>query len=158
MAFGTASKIFTAYITDISNNTTSMDMNTDTLKATLYGNTGTPDQTDTSAHCAYNGAGGAWVTANEVTATGWPAGGVALTGVTSTFTTNVYKFDATDTVGGVTDTVTNAYGCLVYDSNAASPPVTSQAMCYNAFGGATSVVAGTFTIVWNSSGIFTWTV
>ncbi len=33
-------------------------------------------------------------------------------------------------------------------------PVGDQGVCYNYFGGAQSVTAGTFTIVWNANGIF----
>lgn len=151
MAFGTNSKIFSSFVTDVMNNTTAMDMNSDTINTTLYGNSGTPDQTVASASAAYNA--GQWVSGNEVTATGWTAGGLALAGVTSTFTTNVYTFTASNKSGGATDTVTNAYGCLVFDNTIAAP-VAKQAMCYNAFGGANSVTSGTFTIAWNASGIF----
>ena len=62
MAFGTNSKIFTSYITDIINNTTAMDGNSDTWNIMLYNNTGTPDQTVTSANdCRYPRDGREWV-------------------------------------------------------------------------------------------------
>lgn len=151
MAFGTSSKIFSAFITDSMNRTNAFDLNADSFKAALYGNSGTPDQTVASASTAYNT--GQWISGNEVTATGWPAGGNALASVTSTFSSNVYTFDAADRAGGASDTVTNAYGCLVYDDTLASV-VTDQGVCYNAFGGPNSVTSGTFTIVWSGSGIF----
>lgn len=157
MAFGTLSKIFTATVTDLMNNTTAMDINTDTHNIALYGNTGTPDQTVASANAAYNVAASPWVTANETTATGWPAGGLALTGISSTFATNVYTFDAADRPGGASDTVTAAYGCLIYDFTITTP-VAKQAWCWLAFGGPNSVTAGTFTVVFNASGIMTLTV
>jgi hypothetical protein len=153
MAFGSASKVFIALITDWANNTTAIDLNTDaSIKTTLYGNTGTPDNTVSSANSAFNA--GQWVTGNEVTATGWPTGGLALASVTSTSTSATYTFDAADRAGGATDTVTNAYGVLVYDDTIATP-VADQGLCYNAFGGANSVTSGTFTVVWHTSGIFT---
>ena len=70
------------------------------FKAALYNNTGTPLNTDTQAHIAYNGSGGPWVTANEVTGTNWAAGGVALG--TQTFgidgtATNALAFHAANT-------------------------------------------------------------
>jgi len=145
------SKIFSSYITDIINNTTAMDGNSDTWNTTLYGTTPTPDQTVASASAAYNA--GQWVSGNEITATGWTAGGLALASVTSTFSTNVYTFDAADRAGGATDTVTAAFGCLVFDNTIATP-VAKQAACYNYFGGSNSVTSGTFTVVWNASGIF----
>lgn len=151
MAFGSSSKIFSAFVTDVMNNTTAMDLNADTINVALYGNSGTPDQTVTSANTAY--AVGQWITGNEVTATGWTAGGLGLASVTSSFSSNVYTFDAADRAGGATDTVTNAYGVLIYDTTIASP-VADQGICYNAFGGANSVTSGTFTVVFNASGIF----
>lgn len=148
------SKIFSAYITDVLNNTTAMDANSDTMKAALYNNSITPDQTVASANTAYNA--GQWANTNEVSdGTDWDAGGEPLTGVTSGFSSNVYTFDASNTPqSGTTCTLANVYGCLVYDDTIASP-VADQGMCYNYFGGVNSVTAGTFTIVWNASGIFT---
>lgn len=148
------SKIFTAYIEDVLENTTAMDANSDTFKAALYNNSITPDQTVSSANSAYNA--GQWANTNELSSsTDWPAGGVALTSVTSAFTAATYKFDAADTASaGSAATLTNVYGCLVYDDTIASP-VADQGVCFNYFGGANSVTSGSFTIVWNASGIFT---
>lgn len=150
-----ASKIFTTYLTDVINNTTAMDGNSDTFKIALYNNSITPDQTVSSANSAYNA--GVWGTANEVTSTGdWAAAGVALSSVTSTFSSNVYTFDAADTASGAAATLTNVYGGLVYDDTITTP-VADQGVCYLYFGGANSVTTGTFTVVYNASGIFTLT-
>jgi len=150
------SEIFSAYITDVLNNTTAMDANSDTMHAALYNNSITPDQTVASANTAYNT--GQWAIANEVSdGTNWDAGGEPLTGVASGFSTNVYTFDASNTPqSGATCTLANVFGCLVYDNTIATP-VADQGMCYNYFGGTNSVTGGTFTIVWHSSGIFTLT-
>lgn len=155
MAFGTSSKIFSAFVTDALNGTAAFDLNSDTIKVALFGNSVVPDQAAASAATQY-GAGGTWTAANEVTATGWAAGGNALASVTSGFASNVYTFDAADRAGGASDTVTNAYGVLVYDDTLTTP-VVDQGICYNAFGGANSVTSGTFTVVWNASGIFSLT-
>jgi hypothetical protein len=152
MAFGTNSKSFLAFWTDALNGTAAFDLNSDSLKIALFGNTGTPDQSAAAASTAYNT--GAWVSGNEITATGWTANGLALASVTSTFTTTTYTLDAADKAGGATDTVTNAYGCLIYDDTLTTP-VADQGICYLAFGGANSVVAGTFTVAFNASGIMT---
>lgn len=152
MAFGSSSKIFSAFVTDALNGTAAFDLNSDTITVALFGNGVTPDQAAAAAATQY-GAGGTWTAANEVTATGWTAGGLTLTVTTSGFTSNVYTFDGNDRAGGATDTVTNAYGVLVYDNTLASP-VVDQGICYNAFGGANSVTSGTFTVVWHASGIF----
>jgi hypothetical protein len=153
-----ASKIFTAYLTDVLNNTTAMDLNTDALlEVALFNNSATPDQTVASASTAYGV--GVWA-ANGVTDTGssapagWPSLGRPLTAVTSTFSTNVYTFDAADTVSAnAVTTLAAVFGCLVYDHSIAAP-VADQGICYNYFGGTNSVTLGTFTVVWNASGIF----
>lgn len=155
MAF-TTSGVFVAMIKDALNNTASHSpaLTTDTINVALYGNSGTPDKTVADTLTGYNQATSQWVTANEVTATGWPAGGLALASITSTTSSNVYTFDAADRAGGATDTVTNCYGVLVYDSTI----TTKDGLCFNYLGGANSVTSGTFTVVWNGSGIFTITV
>lgn len=148
------SKIFSSYITDALNNTAALAAGSDTIKAALFDNTITPSQTVTSANAAYNA--GVWVTGAEQTNGGWSAGGLALTSVSSTFSSNVYTFTAANTANGSAATLSGTYGCLVYDSTLATP-VAKQAMCFNYFGGANSVTSGTLTIVWNGSGIFTLT-
>lgn len=146
----TDSRIFGAFIEDKFENTTLMDLNTNTIKAALYNNTPTPDRNATSANTA-RGAG-TWT--GELTDTNWPAGGIALTSVASSFSAGVYTFDAADTPSSGNVTLTNAFGCLVYDDTIATP-VADQGICFNYFGGGASVTSGTFTIVWNASGIFT---
>jgi hypothetical protein len=147
-----ASKIFMATLEDMFENTTAVDLNSDTFKAALYDNDITPDQTVTSANTAYDV--GQWTALNnEVISTGeWDTGGVALASVTSSFSSNVYTFDAADTASGAGATISGAFGCLVYDDTIATP-VANQGLCYNYFGGTQSVTGGLFTIVWNASGI-----
>lgn len=155
MAFN-ASGVFAALIRDALNNTASHnpDLDADTINVALYGNSGTPDKTVADTLTGYNQATSQWVTANEVTATGWTAGGLALASVTSSFSSSTYTFDAADKAGGATDTVTGCYGVLVYDATI----TTKDGLCFNYLGGSNSVTSGTFTVVWNASGIFTITV
>jgi hypothetical protein len=151
------SKIFMALLEDLFENTTELDVGSDTLKAVLYDNDITPSQTVTSANTAYNA--GQWTASgNEVSdGTEWDAGGEPLTGVTSGFASNVYTLDATDTPsGGTSATLANVYGCLVYSDTIAAP-VADQGISYHYFGGANSVTDGTFTILWNASGILSLT-
>lgn len=152
MAF-TTSGVFTALIRDALNSTTSHspDLDADSIKVALYGNSGTPDKTVADTLTGYNQSTSQWVTANEVTATGWTAGGLALASITSTFSGSTYTFDAADKAGGATDTVTNCYGVLIYDNTI----TTKDGLCFNYLGGANSVTSGTFTVVFNASGIFT---
>lgn len=158
MAF-TASKIFSALITDLMNNTTAINLGSDALiEAALFNNTGTPDQTVTSANSAY--AVAQWAVGNNVTDTGssspagWPALGRPLVSKSSTFTSNVYTFSAANTVSAnAVTTLAATYGVLVYD-HTISTPVADQGICFNYFGGSNTITLGTFTIAWNASGIF----
>lgn len=147
------SKIFSAYITDSLNRTEPFDANADAFNAALYGTSPTPDQTAASASTAYNT--GQWITGNQVVDTvSWPAVGRPLQSITSGFTSNVYTFDAADTVSvDATTDLAAVFGCLIYDDTVTTP-VADQGVCYNYFGGSNSVVNGTFTVVWNASGIF----
>ena len=141
------SKIFSSFITDAVNNTTAVDLNSDTIKVALFDNTITPSQTVATASAAYGS--GVWASGGVSDASGWPAAGRSLANIASGFSSNVYTFDADDTVSAnASTTLTNAYGALVYDST-----TNSAGICFNYFGGANSVVAGTFTVVWNASGI-----
>jgi hypothetical protein len=147
------SKIFQQTVDDVFDNTAPIDCNGDTFKAALYDNDITPDNTVTAANSAYNA--GQWASAgNEVSdGTNWDAGGEPLTSVTSAPSAGVWTFDAADTPqGGASTTLANVYGCLVY-SDTVTTPVADQGLCYNYFGGVQSVTGGTFTIVWNASGI-----
>jgi hypothetical protein len=146
------SKIFSAFITDALNNTAALDLNTDTIKAALFDNTITPSQTVASASSAY--ATGVWASGGVSDASGWPAAGRPLANIASGFASNVFTFDADDTVSANSSTtLTNAYGALIYEDTLTTP-VADQGICYNYFGGANSVTSGTFTVVWNGSGIF----
>lgn len=132
---------------------------TDTIKAALFNNSITPSSTDTMLHIGYNASGGQWLTANEVTGTGWSAGGVAIGGSKAyAVSSNTVAFSngGTTTASGVT--ISGAYGTLVYDSSISAGTVASQGICYNYFGGTQSVTGGTFTIAWNAAGIFDFSV
>lgn len=145
------SKIFSAYVTDSLNRTNAFDLDADNIKAALFDNSITPSQTVASASTAY--AAGVWASGGVLDASGWPAVGRQLLTVTSTFSTNVYTFDAADTVSANnTTTLVNAFGTLIYDDTLASV-VIDQGICFLYFGGANSVTSGTFTIVWNAAGL-----
>lgn len=149
----TNSKIFSAFITDALNDTAAFNVDADALKAALFDNTITPSQTVASASSAYGA--GVWAGGGVADAPSWPAVGRPLVSVTSVFSSNVYTFDAADTVSAdATTDLTNAYGALVYNDTLAAP-VADQGICFNYFGGANSVTNGTFTVIWNASGIFT---
>lgn len=147
-----ASKIFQATIIDGLGNTTALDLDADIPKVALFDNTLTPSQTVASASSAYGA--GVWAAGGVSDASGWPAAGRVLASITWTASGGVCTYDAADTVSANSSTtLTNAYGALVYDDTLAAV-VVDQGICYNYFGGANSVTAGTFTVVWNAAGIF----
>ncbi len=159
MAFGSASSVFREWNVMTLNNsgTGYTGIDSDAIKAALFNNSVTPDKDAAVGSTGYNT--GTWVTANEVTdATNWTATGRTLASKTiTTPSTGVVMFDAADTAGAGNVTITNAYGVLVYDDTITAGTVADQGICFNAFGGAASVTAGTFTVSWNASGIARWT-
>ena len=162
MAF-TASGIFREWIVGPmmqASGTGYTGLDSDTVKAALYNNSGTPDKDAAVGLTGYAAATSAWVVANEVTdATNWVAGGRALASKTfTTPSTGVAMFDAADLAGGGNVTLANVYGCLNYDDTITAGTVADQGVCFNYFGGAQSVTAGTFTIVWSANGIMRITV
>jgi hypothetical protein len=129
--------------------TTYSSLSADTINVALFNNSVTPDKTAAVASTGYNT--GTWVTANEVTdATNWVAGGRALASKTFSIDTGSSSiiFNAANLAGGGTVTITNAFGCLVYDNTITAGTVAKQGLCFNYFGGAQSVTGGTFTILW----------
>lgn len=148
-----ASKIFRPFIADSLGNTAALDLDADSIKAALYNNSITPSQDVTSANSAYNA--GVWLTANEVSdTTHWAAGGIAIANkVLNSASAGIVFLDADDTPSADSSaTLANVYGVLHYDSTL-STPVANQGICYNYFGGAQSVTAGLFTIVYSVNGI-----
>jgi hypothetical protein len=147
----TNSKIFSAFPTDSFNSTASFNVDADNIKAALFDTTVTPSQTVASASTAYGA--GVWAAGGVFDASGWPAVGRQLLSPTSTFASNVYTFDAADTVSANdTTTLIATFGCLIYNDTLAAP-VADQGISFNYFGGTQSVTAGRFTIIWNASGI-----
>lgn len=90
------------------------------------------------------------VDANEISGTGYTAGGELLTtkAVTQAATT---KFDADDTAW--TTATFSAYHAVLYDDTLAADDL----ICTFDFGGIKTVTAGTFTIQWHANGIITLT-
>lgn len=105
-----------------------------------------------ATHTTLAGTGGTEV----ANANGYTTGGASLANVAvTTVTTNDAKFDADDvswTASG--GAITASYGILYNDTDTDDPPV-----AFIDFGGSQSAGDTTqFKIVWNASGIFTFTV
>lgn len=150
------SKIFRPFLADALGNVAALDLDADTFKAALFDNTITPNQDVTAANSAY--AAGVWASGGVSDASGWPAAGRSLASQSlDSGTAATVFFDAADTVSANSNTtLTNAYGALVYDDTLTTP-VADQGVCFNYFGGAQSVTAGQFTIVWHANGVLRFT-
>lgn len=123
----------------------------DTVKVALYNTTPTPNKNDTLANNTY--LVGQWVTGNEITGTGYSAGGTQLLSPAHTFGSGTSQMTGANPAW-TTATVSGVFGCLVYDSTI----TVKYAYCWNYFGGTQSVTAGTFTVVWSGSGILQFTI
>lgn len=125
-----------------------IDFDSDTIKVALLTSSYTPNQ---DTHDYFDD-----VSANEVTGTGYTAGGATLANKSVTYTsgTNVTKFDADD-VSWTSSTITARYA-VIYDASPASN-ATRPLIAYVDFGSDQSSSSGTFSIVWDAAGIFTTT-
>lgn len=148
-----SSGVFTRTFADALSGIIALNLGLETHKAALFGNGVTPDFETASATTAYND--GTWLTANEVTGTGYTAGGVALANTTVTLAggaTNIIVWDADDpTWSGAT--FSGAYGCLIY-ADALTTPVADQGIAAVYFGGPFQVTAGAFSIEFSPNGIY----
>jgi hypothetical protein len=154
--------MFRQWISDCLTHTATPVFGTDTFKVALYNNSITPDENATAVLSAYNAASSAWLTANEQFQAGqWAQGGIALSGTTGTTnfsgTFDAVWYGASNAASGTACTLANVYGDLTYDSTLTTP-VASQGVCFHYYGGAQSVTAGTFTVIWNVNGIWRITV
>jgi len=124
------------------------DLDSDTLKVMLCTSSYTPNQ-DTHEFKSD--------VTNEVTGTGYTAGGQALASVTTSYTgaSNVWALDAADTTWAAS-TITARYA-VVYDATPGSDAA-RRLIGYVDFGQDVSSTAAAFTIVWAAAGIATVTV
>ena len=138
-------KVYNRAITALANK--EIDWADDTIKVMLLTSSYTPAQT---THDYLDD-----VVANEVTGTGYTAGGATLASKTESFASQVKQFDAAD-VTWSTSTITARYA-VVYDASPASN-ATRPLIAYVDFGADVVSSGGNFTITWDSTGVFTVTV
>jgi len=125
------------------------DLGADTFKVALIDNSTAPTAADATPR---------WgdYSANEVSGTGYTAGGATLSGTGVSEAGGVTTFDDTGNVtwsqngAGPTD----IYWAILYNDSAAA----DQAIGFLDMGGAVSLQDGDVTITWNASGILTITV
>ena len=135
-----ASLVYNSFKRDIMNG--SIDLDTDTIKCALVTSAYTPD---VDAHDNFDDV------TNEVSGTGYTAGGATLASVTVTVdnTDDEGVFDAAD-VSWPTSTIT-ARAAVIYKSTGVAS--TSKLICYVDFGSNITSTASTFTITWAAEGI-----
>jgi len=137
-------KLYNLAFTSLANK--EVDWGTDTIKVMLCTSTYVPSQT---AH-QYKSS-----VTNEVTGTGYTAGGATLASKTEAIAGQVKTFDAADTTWS-TSTITARYA-VIYDAQTAVD-ATSPLLAYVDFGADVVSSAGTFTITWDAAGLFSVTV
>jgi hypothetical protein len=152
MAFP-ATSWFKKLLEDSLENTAAIDLNDATaaaFKVALYTNAGTGANLDTDI-----GYSGTLWTSSEVVGTAYTAGGTAVTTATPTVTVaaSVVAFDCSD-VSWTTSTITARGALLYYDILTAGSKYGVVAIN---FGSDLISTAGTFSIVWNASGVLTFT-
>lgn len=125
-----------------------IDFDSDTIKVMLCTSSYTPDQ-DTHRYKSS--------ITNEVSGTGYTAGGATLGSPSLTYTggTNTLKLDANDATWPAS-TITARYA-VIYDNTPATD-ATRPLIAYIDFGADVTSSAGTFTIAFDSAGIATITV
>lgn len=120
-----------------------VDFDSDTIKVMLTTSSYTPNQ-DTHVYKSD--------VTNEVSGTGYTAGGQALASKTVTYdsATNTVIMDAADTVWSAS-TITARYA-VIYDDAGASD-ATKVLLGYVDFGSDQSSTSGNFTLTWDATGI-----
>ena len=105
----------------------------DAFKIALYDNSATMGSTTT-----------VYSASDEVSGSGYSAGGNALTNTGVAKSTSTTYTDFSDT--SWTSASFTANGCLIYNTTAVTGFTTNRAVCVIAFGGDKTVSSGTFTI------------
>jgi hypothetical protein len=138
-----SAKIYSKYFLSV--NAATINWGSDSIKVMLCTSTYTPVQ---GTHQFKSDI------TNEVTGTGYTATGVALGTKTNTTSGLVATFDAADT-SWAASTITARYA-VVYDATPATD-ATRPLILYVDFGADVISSGGTFTITWDSLGLFTLT-
>jgi len=135
-----ASGIYNQFKAELMSGT--FDLVNDTVKVALM---------NSSHSFSASAIGWSSVSANEISGTGYTAGGAALANksVTQNNTNNDGVFDADDL--SWTSATFTAYHAVLHDTTPTSPA--DPLICSIDFGGAQTVSSGTFTIQWDSDGI-----
>lgn len=143
----TVSGLYYLSFRDMLQNDSAIDLLADSIKNALFNSTPTPNFDTNTSYSA------APYTTNELTGTGYTAGGVANTSPTITVSSGTLVYDAND-VSWTSATFSGARCALGYDDTISTPTAKPVIYLVN-FGADFGVTAGTFTIQWAVAGIFT---
>lgn len=142
-----ASKLYGSVVAKAFNK--EIDLDSDVIKVALLTSAYTPNQ---DTHDYFDD-----VVANEVTGTGYTAGGVTLGNKTVNYNpaTNEFIFDADDAIWAAS-TITARYA-VIYDATPGTN-ATKPLIGYVDFTSDQSSTNGNFTITWDATGVFKFTV
>lgn len=132
-----ASGIYDCFKVDLMDGSVDLDSGGDTINVGLLTDSHSFTASDTSW---------ASISANEISGTGYTAGGATLGSQSVTMASNTATWDAADT--SWTSATFTAYHAALYSVTNSSSLIASVD-----FGGEQTVTSGTFTIEWNSAGI-----
>jgi hypothetical protein len=138
-----------------------LDFRLATWKIALHSNS----LTQGTAPINYSAATVVWANTNEVSGTGWAAGGVLLSAAASGAanvvptldegTAGSLRYDHTNDVAVSGTTLTAARGCIIYADNITAPADLVDAMAVAVtFGADYNTSSGIFGIQWSATGIF----
>jgi hypothetical protein len=135
-----ASGLYVATIRDSVSNTIALDVTSVLNKVAMYTDSLTPN---------FNADPSSYSSTNEVSGTGYTAGGIVIASPTLTVSSGSLVFDIADSAW-TSSTITNAEGATIY-ADGLTPKANIVTID---FGAAFSTVAGTFTIQWPAGGVF----
>jgi hypothetical protein len=138
MAF--ASGLYVATFRDALKNAIALDVTSVLNKVAMYTNVDTPN---------FNSDPASYSATNEVTGTGYTAGGIVIASPTLTVSSGSLLADIADSQW-TGSTITNARGAKIY-ADALTPKALIVAVD---FGADFSTVSGTFTIQWPAGGVW----
>lgn len=137
----TASGLFFLTFEKMLNNGAALNLEAEDTKIFMITNSSTPNFDTNTAYSS--------LSANEVSGTGYTAGGVALGATEITVSSGTLVYDAADT-SWASSTISSARAAV---QQAAA--VANELVVLVNFGADYATTNGTFTIQWNPSGIFT---
>jgi hypothetical protein len=121
-----------------------INLASDTFKAILLGTGYTPNQ---GTHRYQSDLG-----ANEITGTGYTAGGQTISPVTPAVNTGTHVFNLTGSNPSWPSSSLSARYMAIVDTTPGSA-ATNPLVCFIDFGGTETTVNGTFSVTWDATGI-----